>query len=314
VAGQGTAFGEDHVKELIQLGVSHALLAMDGDEAGQKAAVKAGNLLQKKGVEVSIIPLPAGTDPDAFVRERGKEAFAKLLEQKIDYLTFLFSMMRKRLSLDSPAQKNELVQSIAQQIRGWEHPIMVHESLKRLATLAHVPEEMVSSLAAKQQNLPLPAQEKASVSKVDPDRILETDLLRWLFFIGESQPMLVDLIRLNLPQEELRFPLCKRFYGLYMRAYEEKRPRDLLTLGAALEDPQDHQFLSELMQKKINLQKAKEGVLETLRQILTRRWLQKREEIRVKIHSGSSSEEELLALAKEFDQIKKQPPEVKDVG
>jgi DNA primase len=315
VAGQGTAFGEEHVKELIQLGVSHALLAMDGDEAGHKAAVKVGNLLQKKGVEVSIIPLPAGNDPDAFLRERGKEAFSKLLEQKIDYLTFLFQSLRRTLSLDSPAQKNELVKSIANQIRVWEQPIMVHESLKRLASMAHVPEEMVSELAAKQQNLPLQTQEKApsTVSKVDPDRILETDLLRWLFFIGENQPELVGLIRANMQETELKFPLCKRFFSFYMQAFEEKKPRDLLTLGGELQTPEEQQFLSELMQKKINLQKAKEGVVETVRQILTRRWLQKREEIRVKIHSGSCSDEELLALAKEFDQIKKNPPEVKDV-
>ena len=48
VAGQGTAFGEDHVKELVHLGVSHVLLAMDGDEAGLKAAAKSVISSRKK--------------------------------------------------------------------------------------------------------------------------------------------------------------------------------------------------------------------------------------------------------------------------
>ena len=64
------------------------------------------------------------------------------------------------------------------------------------------------------------------------------------------------------------------------------------------------------MQKKINLQRAKDGIVETIRQILTRRWLQKREEIRVKIHSGKCSEAEVLELAKQFDDIKKNAPQI----
>ena len=52
VAGQGTAFGEGHVKELTTLGINQAYLALDGDDAGQQAAYKIGNLFQKEGVEV----------------------------------------------------------------------------------------------------------------------------------------------------------------------------------------------------------------------------------------------------------------------
>src|SRR5581483_4197855 len=42
VAGQGTAFGEEHVRELLHLGVKKIYLALDGDSAGQEAAVKIG--------------------------------------------------------------------------------------------------------------------------------------------------------------------------------------------------------------------------------------------------------------------------------
>lgn len=48
VAGQGTAFGDGHVKELLGLGVQQVYLAFDGDRAGKEAAVKVGDLFQKK--------------------------------------------------------------------------------------------------------------------------------------------------------------------------------------------------------------------------------------------------------------------------
>jgi DNA primase len=73
VAGQGTAFGEEHVKELVQLGVKRVYLALDGDHAGQEAASKIGNFFQKRGVDVLVVSLPDGTDPDSVLTERGPE-------------------------------------------------------------------------------------------------------------------------------------------------------------------------------------------------------------------------------------------------
>ncbi len=58
VAGQGTAFGEGHVKELVQLGVNKVYLALDSDPAGLEAAVKIGNLFMKQAVEVVVTVLP----------------------------------------------------------------------------------------------------------------------------------------------------------------------------------------------------------------------------------------------------------------
>ncbi len=306
VAGQGTAFGDEHVKELLNLGVSHVFLALDGDSAGEKATIKIGDLFQKKGVEVSIVALPKDADPDAFLRQRGPDAFTKLLEASTSYLKFLFYSVG-RGSVCSPAEKTQLVENMSTRIRAWEHPIMVHESLRKLAELAEVPVEMLGSTAP----IPLqPSNTHIKVEKINPDRILETDLVRWLFFIGESRPELVELARKNIDEKALRTPICLRFFSLYLEAYQSNKARDLFTLGGELEKEEEQKFLSELMQKKINIARAQEGVTETLQQILTRRWLEKREEVRAKIHSGRCSEEEVLELAKEFDDLKKSPPKI----
>ena len=168
VAGQGTAFGEGHVKELLHLGVNHVFLALDGDEAGLEATVKIGNLFQKKGVEVSVVLMPAKSDPDSILKERGPPGFVKLLEENLDYLTFLFKRLSQNLDLNSPSKKNELVQKIASMIREWEQPIMVHESLKKLAKMTSLPENM---LGIKDFSLPQTSIKKAErviFSYIDP--------------------------------------------------------------------------------------------------------------------------------------------------
>lgn len=306
VAGQGTAFGESHVQELCNLGVNHVFLALDGDLAGQEAMAKIGDLFQKKGVEVSIVLMPEGKDPDSFLKEQGPEAFIRLLEQPQDYLTFLVNYLSPKVNLESPSGKNELVDMIIKRIKAWEQPVMVHESMRKLATLVGIPESVIGVDVL--HTHPIKRSEKASISLVDPDRILETDLLRWLVLAGCSVPKVSTIVRKNISSNYFRDPICKRLYELCLN--KEGSEIDFMSFSTGLDEEEDQSVLTEIVQRKVNLQKAEEGVIETVRKILQRQWMEERETIKAKIHSGSLSEEEVLELAKEFDRIKKKIPEV----
>ncbi|HSX25657.1 MAG TPA: DNA primase [Chlamydiales bacterium] len=308
VAGQGTAFGEEQAKELIHLGVRQVYLALDGDNAGQEAAVKIGNLFQKEGVEVLVVPLPEKCDPDVMLQEKGPEEWQKRLDSSIDYLSFLVNHFSKSLNMQSPAGKNELVQTIAKRIREWDHPLMVHESLRKLAKLTQTPESIIG---APEENVPqIYIKRSASVTftEIDPDRILEADLLRWLFLMGESCQALLTIASANLKPEHFR-TVGKQLFEKYLAAAQENKPRDLLTLMIDLEKAEQQLFLAEVLQKKVNREKALPCFIETVQKILERHWMQKREEIKLKIYSGQCNEAEVLELARQFDQIKRERPQ-----
>jgi DNA primase len=310
VAGQGTAFGQEHAKELIQLGVSKVYLALDGDKAGQEAAVKIGNLFQLKGVEVLVVPFEEGSDPDTVLSEWGPEHFAALLAQSRDYLTFLFSHLSKGNDMSSPSKKNEVVTQIVDKIKSWEQPVMVHESLKKLAELAQVPEAM---LGVGQISLPdLFIRKSGSIQfhEVNPDRILEGDFIRWLIFAAPEHPVIEKIAAANIREEHFRILGAKRLYSEFFLSRQEGRTCDLLSLGSCLESEEDQKLLLEIMQRKVNLLKAVEGFTETVRKILVRQWMEEREAIRTKIHSGSLSDEDALQLARQFDELKKRVPQV----
>ncbi len=127
VAGQGTAFGSEHVKELTNLGINQVYLALDSDPAGQEAACKIGHLFQKEGIGARIVQMPSGSDPDTFLREEGPEAFLRLLENSLEYLPFLIKHLSQNFNVDSPAAKNEMIHHATKLIRDWDHPLMVHE-------------------------------------------------------------------------------------------------------------------------------------------------------------------------------------------
>jgi DNA primase len=311
VAGQGTAFGDGHVKQLCDLGVEHVYLALDGDTAGQEAAVKIGDLFQKKGVEVSIVPLPPKGDPDTVLRESGPPGFLTLLKSSTDYLNFLFRHFSKGIDLSSPSAKNSCVQRMTEMIRRWEQPVMVHESLRKVAKIAAVPESTLGSFEmAPLGSVTIKKSAWAGKTPINPDRVLEADLLRWIFLQGATNPRLIEIAHANLETHHWKEDACRRFFSFYVEAHETKKPLDLFALAIQLDSPEDQQLLSELMQKKVNPQRAEESLIATVQKILERDWMERRQQIQERLHSGQCTDDEALTLAKEFDSLAKSPPEV----
>lgn len=311
VAGQGTAFGEGHVKELLLLGINQVFLALDSDKAGQESAAKIGHLFQKEGIEVQVVPIPTGQDPDSFLLEHGAQAFLKLMEGSSDYLTFLIQHLSRDLNLDSPAAKNELIQNAAKLIREWDHPVMVHETLRKLAHMMKVPEDFIGIGREQIPNIYIKKSASVGSQTIDPDRILETDLLRWLLLLGQEQARLIDLVRANLQKEDFHVSICKKIFETYRENYENRRPCDLLSLAIDLNDAEGQLVLSDLVHKKINKEKAEQQLIETIQRMLDRNWMERREAIKIRIQSGQCSDEQALELAKEFDELKRHPPHAK---
>ncbi|MBS0630265.1 MAG: DNA primase [Verrucomicrobia bacterium] len=305
VAAQGTAFGEGHVKLLTDLGVNQVYLAMDGDNAGKGAAIKVGNFFQKEGIGVAVLDLPTDSDPDSFVRTEGIDSFSNLLKNPLDYLTFLVKTSSLGLDLSNPAQKNELLRKLTEQIRGWEEPVMVHESLRKIAQLTHVPESVVGVGASTPQAYFIKRFGSAGKESIDPDQVLETDLLRWL--ILRPDPRLLDIAKLNIAPDLFRHAICKRIFEKFIAS---DGPRDLISLGSILEKEEEQTLLAEIVRKKVNPDKAEEGLVEVIHRLLIRKWMEEREGIKQRIQSGACTDEEALKLAKVFDEIRKNQPTV----
>jgi len=313
VAGQGTAFGEEHVKELIHLGVREVFLSFDGDTAGQEAAVKVGNFFSKDGIEVRIVSLPEKCDPDLMLMEKGPAEWQKMLDASEDYLTFLVKHRSKSINVQTPAGKNELVRSIASQIRQWDHPLMVHESLRKLAKLTGTPEALVGT-STEDTSPQIYIKRAASVTfqEIDPDRILEADLLRWLLLMGQSMPELLKLAELNLRPEHFRTAAARELYEKILVEGKQEKPIELLTFAIDLKTPDLQLFMAEVLQKKVNRERAAACFTETIQKMLERHWMHERESIKIKIYSGGCSEAEVLDLARKFDQLKRERPQVKE--
>lgn len=312
VAGQGTAFGESHAKELIALGVNKVYLALDSDDAGQEAIVKVGHLFQKEGVEIAVLKMPAGDDPDSFLRKNGTAAFLQLMEEGIDYLTFLVGHKSRFINVSSPAGKNELVQSIAAQIKDWNQPLMVYESLRKLAHLMQVPEEVIGFV--QDQGPSVYVKKAASVGRfsVDPNRISEGDVLLWLLLTPSTHPHFIRLVEHNLVPADFYSPECRQLYEALLK-FSVSEKWDLLSLISSLQGEGCEILVHELLQRKVNRDKAEELFRLAIQTILKRNNYEKGEKIKMRLMSGECSEEEALALSKAYSELSRNPSTVKEL-
>ncbi|HXF28865.1 MAG TPA: DNA primase [Chlamydiales bacterium] len=317
VAALGTAFGDEHMRELIKLGVQRVFLLFDGDEAGFTAAIKVGDLFQKEGIEVRVGKMADGVDPDDLLLKEGPNGIVKTLFAADEYLLFLYEQLSKKFNPHSPAEKNQLVQEIAQRVRGWNNPVMIYESIKKLAHLAKVPEELLGSsirsgvapaLLLRSGHALFHSGKK---ELVDPTAILEGDLLRLLIMVGGSKPEQFLCVRRNLNEEAFHYPLAKKLFLELIKSDAAKRPFDLLQLAESESDGQElAHYVSGLMRRRVNYEKAADLIAETVLKIKERNWLLARDEIMQKIQTTDKTDPQLLELVKRFDELKREPPKI----
>jgi DNA primase len=88
VASCGTALTPQQAQQLRRF-TNKVVLSFDPDAAGQGAAAKSCEMLVAEGFSVNVAVLPAGDDPDTFVRKNGATGYADRLEHSVPYLEYL---------------------------------------------------------------------------------------------------------------------------------------------------------------------------------------------------------------------------------
>lgn len=115
IASSGTSLTKDQL-QLLGRYCKKIYIAYDGDSAGIHAAERGLELAIEEGFEVKIISLPAGEDPDSFVKNNGADAFKIYIRDAVSFLDFKISMMTKQNLLSTPEGKAEAIRTLIQSI------------------------------------------------------------------------------------------------------------------------------------------------------------------------------------------------------
>ncbi|MGK2946312.1 MAG: DNA primase [Candidatus Malihini olakiniferum] len=110
VAVLGTSTTADHIQIMFRV-TNQVMCCYDGDCAGRDAAWRTLEMALpylNDGCQLRFMFLPEREDPDTLVRQEGKQAFEKRIEQALPLSTFLFDTLQKRVDMSSPEGRTKL--------------------------------------------------------------------------------------------------------------------------------------------------------------------------------------------------------------
>ena len=113
IASLGTAFTEDQAK-LIKRYAENSYIAYDADTAGNKATLRGLDILSQTGINVKVIQLEEGSDPDQLLKNEGPEVFEDFIEEAVNLIDFKINMIIKDRNLTDPGVRKKVLKEIVE--------------------------------------------------------------------------------------------------------------------------------------------------------------------------------------------------------
>jgi DNA primase len=112
VASQGTAFTPEHAR-LLKRYTDNIILCFDDDAGGHKANARAFRELAGAGLNVRVIALPDGQDPDSLIKRDGPDAFRELVSQAREFFDYFLRHRAQSAELSEPAEVGRVLNDLA---------------------------------------------------------------------------------------------------------------------------------------------------------------------------------------------------------
>ncbi|WP_315353664.1 DNA primase [Hoylesella nanceiensis] len=134
VANSGTALSVHQIRMLHRF-TSNITLLYDGDAAGIHAALRGTDMILAEGMNIKVLILPDGDDPDSFARKHSSADFKQYREDhQVDFIQFKTNLMLNGVT--DPAKRSEAINSIVQSIAVVPNQILrdtyIHDCAQRL--------------------------------------------------------------------------------------------------------------------------------------------------------------------------------------
>lgn len=104
VATMGTALTEDHVNIIARF-TNNVVLAFDADSAGMAAALRSAPVFERAGLNIRIISMPAGEDPDSLLRSGDRSTFSRLVERALPVADYRVKLVLSKHDLQTDEGK-----------------------------------------------------------------------------------------------------------------------------------------------------------------------------------------------------------------
>ncbi len=130
VASMGTSLTKEQAR-LVKRYTENVLISYDGDFAGQKADLRGLEILDGVGLQVKVVPMPDGLDPDDVARQ-GADAYQRCLDVAMPLVDYRLHALERRFDLGKTEEKRQFIKAALAIVKSVESASVREELLKKL--------------------------------------------------------------------------------------------------------------------------------------------------------------------------------------
>lgn len=265
VASSGTALTEEQV-QLISRYTKKLTLVYDADSAGSAATLRGMDVALAQDLDISIVELPEGEDPDSFVRKSGGKEFRKLLDQNVSFIDFKAKQFLRAGAFATPEGKTQAVRSIVQSIAKMKDELKRNFYIKDVSTKYDIYESVLyrelDRWLEKDLRQDRGAQgQAAAATRTSGTRTeraesltgiteAERSLLKVLF---ENRDDVSRFVFANIEREYLMSGLARRLFQIALEAFEDTGVIDVNQILGHTEDSVLRESLTDIVMERHEL-------------------------------------------------------------
>ena len=253
VASLGTALTPGHAS-LIKRYVNEVYLTYDSDEAGTKAALRAGPILRAAGITAKIIRMEPYKDPDEFIKNLGAEAFEERIQKARNGFMFSLEVLERNYDMTSPEGKTDFMKEAAKKLVEFDEEIERNNYIDAVAAAYHVRSDDLRKLVGRmaiQTGLAKPVERPRSTRNQERDKedgILKSQkiLLTWM----AADENVLGQIQKYISPEDFREGIYRTVAELLYEQYEKGRLNPAQIMNH-FTDEDEHREVASLFNTRI---------------------------------------------------------------
>lgn len=270
IASSGTALTVDQVL-LLRRYSKNLTIVFDADSAGAKAALRGVEVALEQDMDVRIVRLPEGTDPDAFLRDRGVDEFRKLLGGSLSFVDYVRE--EKRAQLSTPEGRAGVVHSLVETLSRMPDTLKRDFYVKHIAEKFGLREAIVHAEIGKVLHgkplarSPLPGSPREDSSGVParrqaapgPARKVPVEESVLLSAVLRGGPDVARFVFAHITPQDFTHSVAGTLAVHIFAGLEEGDPIDASSLIDRADDPAERDFISEIVLTKYELSRGYAG-------------------------------------------------------
>ena len=312
VASLGTALTPNQAK-LLKRYANRVIISYDADLAGQKATQRGLEVLKEQGLDVRVLTMPKGEDPDDFIKKHGKEEFLRHIDNSLQLIDYKLQKSREGINIKDPQGVIKYVKraiEILQDLQPIEREIYIKKLSDETNLKTQVLYDLLSNKLQKDVN---------NSTNVNIEEILGNKLYLEPSYIKAERVLIKSIIDSEIIKDYI-------FHNIEVDEFILKPHKDILNIilenyGLGLEEIKNNVEMNyddvEIIKEWVNIQESKSInendnykviVQDFIKQIKKYKLEDKIKEIKkeIKKFESEGNIEKSLSLAKELINVQRQ--------